>query len=249
MRKLLFAFVSIVFSGCSTDRLLPCEKEGVEGKICREYRYFNGSPQGFVEFDHNGDSLKVSDYYNQNSKLTKTIREHFENGQTIVISEQYPNQDSRIQTWHYNEIDSLEFIVFGANDSIVRIDYELGRRKREAYLNGTKLDRYFEYRYYQDDGKLYRINAYNENDSLLSYRQFEYFSTGQSRITYYTPEHILTGRRLFRTQNGLITSIEFTDSSGTVIEQTDYIYDASSNLIEKTEQVGERTYKSVFLYY
>jgi hypothetical protein len=249
MRNLVFAFIAIAFTACYTDGLLPCEKQGVEGKVCREYRYFNGSPQGFVEFNHRGDSLKVSDYYDQNSKLTKTIREQFENGRTIVISEQYPTENSRIQTWHYNELDSLELIVFGANDSIVRIDYELGRRKHEAYFNGTELDRYFEYRYYQDDGKLYRINAYNGNDSLLSYRQFEYFSTGQNRITYYTPEHNITGRRLFRTQNGLITSIEFTDRSGVVTEQTDYIYDASSNLIEKTEQLGEMTYKSIFLYY
>ncbi len=249
MKNLLILFVGIAFSACSTDGFVPCEKEGTAGKLCREYRYLNDSPQGYVAFEHRGDSLQISDYYNQNLRLIKTIRQQFENGQTIVISEQYPNEDSRIQTWHYNEIDSLEQIVFGANDSVVQIDYLQGKRNREAYLIGTELDRYFEYRYYQDDGKLYRINAYNAMDSLLSYRQFDYFSTGQNRVSFYTSEHKLTGRRVYNSQNGLITSIQFTDTTGTVTERADYIYDAAFNLTEKTERKGDQTYKSVFLYY
>ncbi|MCF8461036.1 MAG: hypothetical protein K9G46_09940 [Flavobacteriales bacterium] len=249
MKKVLIAFMGIAFSACSTDGLIPCDKEGTIGKLCREYRYLNDLPEGYVEFDQQGDSLLISDYYNQNLRLIKTIRHQSENGQTIVISEQYPNEDSRIQTWHYNEIDSLEQIVFGANDSVVQIDYEQGKRYREAYLRGAELNRYFEYRYYQDDGKLYRIYAYTSTDSLLSYSQFDYFSTGQNRVSYFTSDHKLRGRRVYNSQNGLISSIQFMDTTGTVTERADYIYDAAFNLTEKTERKGELTYKSVFLYY
>jgi len=249
MRKLLLGFVAIAFSACSTDGLVLCEKEGTEGNLCREYRYLNNAPQGYIEFRHEGDSVAISDYFNTSSKLIKTIREHFENERIIVISEQYPNETSRVQTWHYNELDSLDRVVFGANDSVVRIEYEQGKRKREEYFHESELDRYFEYRYYQDDGKLYRIYDYTANDLLLSYRQFDFFSTGQNRISYFTSEHKLTGRRVFNSQNGLVASVEFTDTTGTVTERADYLYDAAFNLIEKTERRGDQTYKSVFLYY
>ncbi|MCF8465207.1 MAG: hypothetical protein K9G41_10220 [Flavobacteriales bacterium] len=249
MKKLLYGLAIIVFAACSTDGLVPCEKEGTQGELCREYRYLNDSPKGYVAFEQQGDSLQISDYYSESLKLIKTIRQQFEHGRIIVISEQYPNEDSRIQTWHYNETDSLERIVFGPNDSAVHIDYAQEKRHLESYFRGAELDRYFEYRYYQDDGKLYRIYAYNAMDSLLSYRQFDYFSTGQNRVSFYTSEHKLMGRRVYNSQNGVINSVQFTDTTGTVTERTDYLYDATLNLTEKVERKGDQNFKSVFIYY
>ena len=245
----MFLCVLIISGGCSTDQLTPCMVDGAEGELCREYRYYNDAPTGYVTFNNEGDSVALSDYYNQNSKLIKTVKERFENGQTKVVTAQFPNEASRVQTWHYNEIDSLWRIVFGANDSVVEISYENGKREREAYFHAGELDRYFDYRYYQDDGKLYRIYAYGNDSIQLSYRNFEYFSTGQNRVSHFTANHRLIGRRVYRSQNGLIRSIELTDSAATVTERTDYLYDAASNLTEKIEVKAEQTYKSVFLYY
>jgi len=249
MRKLLFVFVTIAFTSCSTDGLVPCKKEGAEGRLCREYRYFDGSPSGYIEFDYKGDSLVISDYYDSNSKPIKTIRSYFENGRTKIISEQYPNQDSRIQTWHYTNFDSLETIVYGANDSVLEITYANGKRLTETYFHAGVLNRSFQYRYFLDDGKLYRIYAMGADSVQLSYRNFEYFSTGQNRVSHFTADHKLIGRRVFDSLNGLIKSVEFTDSTGTIAERADYIYDSAFNLIEKTELNSNQTYKSVFLYY
>lgn len=243
-------FLLLLLSSCSSDGLVPCDGEGPEGKLCREYRHANGSPVGYVEFKYQGDSMIVSRSFNQNSALQKTETERFESGRTTVISEQYPDQNSKVQTWHYNGSDSLESIVYGANDSMLQIVYEAGKRKRESYLNAGELNRYLEYRYFQDDGKLYRIYLYDSKDVLLSYRSFEYFNTGHHRVSYFSGDHTLLGRRVYRfSQSGLISSVEFTDSSGTVTEREDYIYDAHLNLSEMTGTRPGQTYKSVFLYY
>jgi hypothetical protein len=249
MKKLAFLFTLVVFAACSTDELAPCIDDGPEGELCREYRYFNESPEGYVEFKLYGDSVATSDFYNQNSKLVKTITERFENGQIRVIAEQFPNEASRIQTFHYNEVDSLSRVVYGANDSVLEITYENGKRLQEAYFHGGELTRYFQYRYFLDDGNLYRIYAYDKDSVQVSYRSFEYFSTGQNRISSFTADHKLIGREVYSSQNGLLTFVQFTDSTGTVTERADYIYDAAFNLTEKTEIKAEQTYKSIFLYY
>ena len=196
-----------------------------------------------------GDSLVVSNYYNERTTLVKTVRERFVNGRVTIIAEQYLNEDSKVQTLHYNELDSLDRIVFGANDSVTEISYEQGKRSRMSYLRGGELHRYSEYRYYMDDGKLYRISDFNSEDSLRSYRQFDYFSTGQHRVSYFTSDHHLLGRRVFSAPNGLLTSVEFRNANGTVTERTDYVYDADFNLLEKSERIADQTFKIVFLYY
>ncbi|MBI1287705.1 MAG: hypothetical protein GC178_09015 [Flavobacteriales bacterium] len=250
--KYAFLFVSVLFlSSCSTDGLVPCDGEGPSGELCREYRYFNGSPEGYVEFEHAGDSLLISRIFDDQHRLQKTVKQWFEDGRTSVIAEQYPDADTKVQTWNYNQMDSLETIVYGANDSSLFVMYENGKRRRESYFEGDSLQRYFIYRYFQDDGNLYRIYHYNSEDSLLAYRSFEYFfSTGQTRVSFYTSSNDLIGRKVFRfSQNGLISSTEFTDSTATVTAHSEYIYDASQHLTEKSQTNSDGTYRSVFLYY
>lgn len=250
MRYAYLLFIVFVLSSCETDSIIPCDGDGPTGKACREYRYHDDSPSGYVDFIYEGDSVLISEIYNQHHRLQKTLKKWSVNGQTTVIAEQYPDENTKVQTWHYNELDSLSAIVFGANDSSIQISYENGRRKTESYLIGGSLNRYFSYRYFQDDGNLYRIYRYNSQDSLLSYRSFEYFSTGQTRVSYFTSNHELIGRRVFRfSQSGLISSMEFTNAEGVVTERSDYLYDASFNLVEKTETLPSGTYKSVILYY
>jgi len=137
-------------------------------------------------------------------------------------------------------------VVYGANDSVLEITYENGKRLQEAYFHGGELNRFFVYRYYFDDGNLYRIYAYDKDSVQVSYRNFEYFSTGQTRISSFTVDHKLIGREVYNSQNGLLTFVQFTDSTGTVTERADYIYDAALNLTERTELRAEQTYKSVF---
>lgn len=250
MKYAIFIAFTIFLSACERDGLIPCAGDGPIGQLCREYRYYNDSPIGYVDFLTEGDTVLTSEIYDQQHRLQKTKKEWLVNGKTSVIAEQYPDEDTKVQTWHYNGFDSLETIVFGANDSSMHIIYENGKRKTESYIHGDSLVRYFTYRYFQDDGNLYRIYLYNAKDSLLSYRSFEYFSTGQKRVSFYTSCNELIGRKVFRfLQNGLISSIEFTNDEEAVTERSDYLYDASFNLIEKTQSVPSGTYKSVFLYY
>lgn len=246
---ILFIFL---LAGCSEDTLVPCNSGQQTGKLCREYRYYNDQPQGFVQYHHQGDSVLVLEIYDQQSVLEKTVREQFVNGKTTVITEQFPGEVSRVQSLHYNEFDSLSLIVYGANDSSLIITYQEGKRYRETMMADDLPVRYTQYRYYQDDGMLYRITEYDGNDSILSYRNFDYFNGNDGtfyRATLYTSAHELIGRKRYGfSQSGLISSMEFRLVDGTLAESMEYIYDSAQMLTEVHGQRFANTSKSVYLY-
>lgn len=251
MRAILILLSVLLVAGCETDLLVPCEESnGPAGRVCREYRYVDDASVGYVEYEYQGDSLCRSYFYDSQVRLKKTVTQRYENGRISSIAEQFTNGPSRVQTWHYLENDSLYRIVHGANDSVMELTYSEGKRVGQAFFHNGELQRRTEFRYFQDDGKLYRISYYNAEDSLLSYRNHEYFSTGQQRVSYYTSTHQLVGRRVYRfSQLGLITSNEFTDAEGTVTYHATYIYDAAGKLTEAAAVELDQVSKQVYLYY
>lgn len=223
------------------------------GRICREYRYYNDEPQGYVDYSYEGDSVVMRSIYDQNHSLEKTVIHRFEGSLLSVITEQFPSRASNVTSFHYNEFDSLQLVVYGANDSSMVISYENGKRLRETTLVNELPTHHTDYRYFQDDGLLYRITERNGSDTILSYRNFDYFSSNQTdfyREKRYTAAHQLIGIKRFSfSQNGLISSMEFRLTNGTVVQSKEYIYDSAGNL---TEEIGfdyGNTSKSVYLYH
>lgn len=247
----LFIFILFVMvASCTTDPLVPCEGDGPFGEICREYRYIDGAAIGFVEYEHQADSVLIRRYYSQDSEIQKTLTERYENGRLQVVAAQFPNMETRVESWNYNTLDSLYSIVYGGNDSALVYVYKEGKRDTVKAIHSEELNRYDTYRYYQDDGKLYRLSSYNAQDTLQSYRVYNYFSTGQTRVSFYTSSHQLIGRRVFNfSQLGLITSVEYTDTTGTVTQRSEYIYDGAGKLTEFSETRLGMLEKSLFYYY
>lgn len=252
MRTTLFSLICLTMIGCTADVYVPCNGDGPSGSPCREYRLYNEVAQGYVEFEYKGDSV-VSNLYNQNSWLEKTIIERYENERLISSTAQFPTAESVVSTFHYNESDSLFLIVHGTNDSALQISYQNGKRHIESRLVNGETVGYKEFRYFQSGGELYRISDYGADGELLGYRNFDYFNTNgirQYRATVFTPDHQLVGRRLFTfSQLGLISSMEYKLADGTLAESKNYIYDSAGKLTEKHGSFAGNTTKSVYLYY
>lgn len=252
MRNWLF-ILGIVIIGCKEDGLVPCTDEQPAGKVCREYRYYNSSPQGFVEFQHMGDSLQVATVRNASSVEVKTIRKQYDGGKLIAVTDQFPNADSRVETWHYNESDSLSFIIYGANDSTLFITYLDGKRHLETTVVNDEVTHYSELRYFEDDGKLYRVSHYNADDSLLGYRNYDYFDGNDGsfyRTTHFNGNFELIGRKRYGfSPLGLINSMEYRLADGSLAQSKEYFYDSAGKLIEEHGLLFGNTSKSVYLYY
>ena len=250
--RIIISILFLSLASCTPDVLVPCDGDGPSGKLCREYRYYEGSAQGYVEFEYEGDSV-TSTFYDRGNNLKKTVIERFSEERIASVTNQFPDAPSVVGTYHYNELDSLFLIVYGANDSSVNISYVDGKRFTEHRVAGTDTISTKEFRYFQDNGVLYRISEYDENQYLITYRNFDYFTTGgieQYRTTEYTSDHDLIGRKVYTfTQLGLISSMEYRLTDGTIAESMDYIYDSAGKLTEQSGQRFGNGSKSVYLYY
>lgn len=243
--------MAVLIASCTSDVLVPCETgTGPSGKLCREYVFEEQQGQGFIEWTYLSDTMTVATYFDAGSIEQKSVERRYENGLLHVIVESYPNGETNVRSLHYNDMDSLSAIVYGANDSSMQVTYENGKRLRETHVTDEQVTGYSVYRYYQDDGRLYRILNYNSTDSLLSYRQLDYFDSGQQRTSFFTSNHQLLGRRVFRfSQPGLITSTVFTNNEGTETERIEYFYDSGHKLTERITETPLRKLSSRFIYY
>lgn len=251
MRRMLLYLMAALLSGCTSDVLVPCEKDNEpSGRLCREYVFENEQARGFIEWAYFSDSMTVATYFDAASNEQKSVQRRYTNQLLSVVVESYPNGETNVRSFHYNEFDSVSAIVYGANDSSMQVTYQNGKRLRETHVADEQITCYSVYRYYQDDGRLYRISRYSTTDSLLSYRQFDYFDTGQQRTSFFTANHQLLGRRVFRfSPLGLITSAVFTNNGGTETERIEYFYDSSHKLTERTIETPLRKLSSRFIYY
>jgi len=252
MKKITLLFpVLLCLSSCSQDVEVPCDKfGGIQDNLCREYRYVNGKSIGFLEFEYKGDSALVASFYNTNAALLQTTTTRLKDGRTNVIVTDYPDRKSLVESWHYNEMDSLNRIVFGANDSVVEMTYEDGNRILEAHFTDSILKRYTVYHFYLNENVLFRVSDFNGQDSLLRYKTIENFSNGIRRVDYFDGNDLSSGHWRFRlSPTGLVISGEFRDENGDVAKTETYSYNSSSNPVEHIETKADQTSKSVFLYY
>lgn len=252
MRILIFLLILSSFWGCSTDEVIPCGEDGIPGELCRVYRFYDDDAVGYTEFDYQEDTTVIQDFYSPNSRLQKSVVQRFTNGRIVALTEQFPEAESRVQTFHYNDFDSLFLVVYGANDSSLVISYENGRRKTEDLMMDSEVIRRKEYRYFQDGQDLYRVSFYLGIDSLIRYQNYDYFSSNgisQNRVSVYNPDFSLVGRRLYTfTQNGLIKSMEFRLGNGTIAESANYIYSGSGKLEEVSTELNGIPSKSIYVY-
>jgi len=236
--SLLAALIPLLFIGCQPDVLLPCEQSNQEwsGLLCREYRFRNGSPIGYLDYTYRGDSAIDISTYDTQAILQKTSTERYDAGQLRTVVERFGSDNRLVRSYNYSNSGLLDCIVFGAVDSSECYTYDAQGRVRlmEWYADTLRL-RATEYRYFEDEDRLYRINFYDGSDSLLEYRNHEYFLDGRVRIDHFAGDHSFLGHEVeMRTMDGRLLSSRFTAPDQSITHRTECSYDANGRLIERT---------------
>lgn len=244
-------FGCFAIQSCGADELLPCDEDAaLLGLLCREYRYENETPVGFVDFVYNKDSIVEQYLYDAQTILRKTVIERYEGGQLQTVAERYQNGLNIVSSYHYLSNDSLECIIFGAADSSTCFTYVNGKRFKEEAYHGPDMVRYSEYRYYPQDGRLFRISRFDGNDSLLSYLDYDYFFGGIIRVDHYLGDHTFIGYEVTDMDvAGNVLSVQYADSSGAARWRLDNTYDADGRLTETNEIFPFGSHRSVFIYH
>jgi len=253
LKSLLSILMPLLLMGCGPDVLLPCEEGDAElsGLLCREYRYVNGSPIGYLEYAHRGDSAIDISTYDTQAILQKTSTERYSNGQLRTVVERFSNGSRVVRSYNYLSNDSLECLVFGAADSTEYFLYdEMGRRSRAERRTGETLTGAVDYRYFEDEDALYRITMRNGMDSILEYRNHEYFTDGRVRIEHFGADHAFKGYTLRQwTADGQLLTSYFTDPEMVTTERLEFIYDAQGRPTERIAKGTSGSDRSVFMYH
>jgi|GEM_PF-995688 len=250
LNKTLVLIFVLVFSSCGVDEIIPCSADAMHsGKLCREYRYSNGNPVGYVEYSYSGDTIIDQTFFDNDGNLVKSITERYSNGLLQAKVERLENGTTTVGSYHYLSNDSLECIVFGAADSAQCLSYVNGKRVKVEYFHGESRKRYQEYRYYEDDERLFRITYFNQNDSLIHYRTYDYYFGGIVRIDYANPNHVPLGNAVLKfSEEQYLESSQFTDMTGAMTHQLQNVYDTNKRLSESMEKSTLGTSRILYLY-
>jgi len=251
--SLLAALIPLLFIGCQPDVLLPCEESEaiLNGKLCREYRFTNGSPIGYLEYAYRGDTAIDINTYDTQAILQKTSTERYDAGQLRTVVERFGSDNRLVRSYNYLNSGLLDCIVFGAVDSAECYTYDPQGRVTlvQSLADSVKL-RATEYRYFEDEDRLYRIIFYDGSDSLLEYRNHEYFLDGRVRIDHFAGDHSFLGHAVeMRAIDGRLLSSRFTAPDQTITHRTECSYDANGRLIERTAARPFGSERSVWMYH
>ncbi len=240
----------LILTSCGVDEIIPCSRDTMHsGKLCREYRYSNGNPVGYVEYSYSGDSTVNRTFFDSNDNLVKSSTERYSNGLLQAKVERLENGTTTVGSYHYLSNDSLECIVFGAADSSHCFSYLNYKRVRLEHFHGASLVRYQEYRYYEDDGRLFRISYFNQDDSLIQYSTYSYYFGGIVRIDYANPNYVPLGNAVLKfSEEQYLESSQFTDTTGQITNRLECFYDSNNRLSESKEESTLGSSRILYLY-
>jgi hypothetical protein len=241
-----------LMAGCTADQPVECEPaDGLEGKLCREYRFENGTSVGYVQYAYRGDTAIDLSHFDPSHSLRKTETRSFWEGQLRSVVERFPDGSRVVRSYNYLPNDSLECIVYGMVDSTVCLDYDdIQRAVRKTYVAEGQLTRSIEYRYFEDEDRLYRISFLDANNSIIEYRNHIYFFDGTVRIEHYSGNNTFIGHAVERFRaDGKLSSRQFSDSDGVASENTEWVYDAIGRLVERSSIKAFSNERTVFLYH
>ncbi len=234
--RLLTIIGLLAISGCGEDALVPCDEHAEwSGLLCREYRFGNNVPVGYLEYSYKGDSVIDITTNDTEGRLQKTATERYSGGLIRTVVERFEGGQNLVRSYNYLSNDSLECIVFGAADSSECYGYDAqGRRSSVVMWHGSEKVRSVDYRYFVDQDRLYRLNFYDGNDSLLRYWNHEYFLDGRIRIDVFTGQNSFLGHYVQNwTADGRLLNAQFTAPDQAITERTDLTYDADGRLTER----------------
>lgn len=250
-RAYLTALTCILLSACDQDALIPCQGDGdAQGRLCREYRFSNGVPVGYIDFTYRGDTMVEKSYFDQLGIVQSTVTERYAEGVLRSVSSRFESGTQVVSSYHYQPDDSLQMIVYGAVDSVVMFHYgPHGLRSRVEFLRSDTVHRAISYRYFEDEPRLYQTQYYSGADSLTEYRSREYFIQGKVRTDHFSPSHQFLGHTIEEWMDGQrLISSRFTAPDQTVTHTLVNTYDAQGRLSEAFETFPYGSDRSVYMY-
>ncbi len=233
----LFIFLAVFVASCSVDEFSPCnDAPGMEGMLCKEFRFENNASIGYLAYYYNSEKqLTRMDFKANDGQLKKYDTFIYENG-NISVERSYDAEGKLLNEKEYqydalSNLSNVYHIENGVEVAYKQFEYSDTLLQKESSFNHSQLENYTVYQYYNGETNLYRKSVYSASNELLSYTNIEYFVNNYERHNHFTGNHIYTGYDVFVFDAGKnITRSSVYDYTGKLMSYIEYTYNASGQL-------------------
>jgi hypothetical protein len=238
--KFLSLLVTVVFislTSCRVDEFSPCDDApGMEGLLCKEFRFEDNESIGYLAYYYNSDKQLVrKDYKSTDGELKKYDTFTYINGK-ISAENSYDAEGKLLAEKEYLydallNLSNVYHIENGVEVAYKQYEYNDTLLKKESSFNHNLLENYTVYQYYNGETNLYRKSLYSAAGELLNYTNIEYFVNNYERHNHYTGSHIFTDYEVFEfNASGNTTRSSVYNSSGKRISYIEYSYNSNGQL-------------------
>lgn len=241
MRRLTFLYCLILF-GCSVDELPPCEGEGIEGEICKEYQYVFGRYNG------------VNDYqYDLITELVSNVTTKRKNGSVEGVTRYSYNDDNQITLINLEDskgnVLTSKLTTYNDEGEVlsVKITGQVDTELKYIYSNEVLIAQEFKesgvaswvdsLEYYSETTDLYRKLRYSDgNLSQIVY--FDSFANNINEERIANPNGIIQSKKVIRFDefNNVLEELNYSGSN-TLLGRVVYVYDG--NILDRVEKYNE----------
>ncbi len=260
MKNFYALFIFILFislASCRVDEFSPCDNApGMEGLLCKEFRFENDASIGYLAYYYNSDRLfNRKEYKATDGQLKKYDTYEYETGK-LSIEHSFTEEGKLIseKKYTYNSSSNLSNVTHiedGVEVSYKSFEYTDTLLQKESNYSFNQLDNYTVYQYYNGETNLYRKSLYSAAGELLSYTNIEYFINNYQRHNHYNGNYEFTGYDVYVYDNAQnILRFSIYDATGKLITLTEYNYSSEGQLDSSSEydEDGKLRKNNKFIY-
>ena len=236
----LYLLLLFTFIGCSVDELPPCEGDGTEGAICKEYQYVYGNYNGLNEYEYDKDGRLISKITKRKngSEEGSTNYDYDSVGRVISIDLKASNGNLLTsQVFKYDAVRILKEEVTGQLNQTTQYIYSNNVLIAQENYKEGELESIDSLEYYSGTSVLYRVLNY-EQGVLTQILLIESFSNNTEKRSYLNANGVLKSSnvRRFDELGNLIEDLDY-NSIGDVVLRILYSY--NQNQLDQITRFNE----------
>lgn len=236
----LYLLLLFTFIGCSVDELPPCEGEGAEGAVCKEYQYVYGLYNGLNDYEYDKEERLISKITKRKNGSGEGSTNYTYDSAGRVISIDLKSSNGNLLTTRVLKYDAIKLLKEEVNGQLNQTTQYIYLNNlliaKENYKEG-ELESIDSLEYYSGTSVLYRILNF-EKGVLTQILLIESFSNNTEKRSYLNANGVLQSSnvRRFDEVGNLMEDLNY-NSIGDVILRILYSY--NQNKLDKITRFNE----------
>ena len=236
----LYLLLLFTFIGCSVDELPPCEGEGVEGAVCKEYQYVYGRYNGLNDYEYDKEGRLISKITKRKNGSGEGSTNYTYDSAGRVILIDLKSSNGNLLTTRVLKYDAIKLLKEEVNGQLNQTTQYIYLNNlliaKENYKEG-ELESIDSLEYYSGTSVLYRILNF-EKGVLTQILLIESFSNNTEKRSYLNANGVLKSSnvRRFDEVGNLMEDLNY-NSIGDVILRILYSY--NQNKLDKITRFNE----------